>query len=247
MFSLCIQYGVVPDSFRSGILVPIPKKTGCDTSEARNWRLIVISSTFSKALELYVLDKCKQHSFSEMQFGFVPKRCTNTATSLLNDVISYVTTCGSADYNSHMFFGRGGCVRRYSTSCIFSKVAKVLPEHCWRIMYGWYSDISVRVKWKGMLGGPISIGTRQGGLSSPFLFNIAYQGLIDELPQMNYGICICSKSYNVFCYADDIMLTSLTSTGLQNLINVANKHIPSHMALDLIQANPHAQHLELVI
>ena len=26
MFSLCIQYGVVPDSFRSGILVPIPKK-----------------------------------------------------------------------------------------------------------------------------------------------------------------------------------------------------------------------------
>ena len=86
MFSLCIQYGVVPDSFRSGILVPIPKKTGCDTSEARNWRPIVISSTFSKILELYVLDKCKQHSFSEMQFGFVPKRGTNTATSLLNRV-----------------------------------------------------------------------------------------------------------------------------------------------------------------
>ena len=98
MFSLCIQCGVVPDSFRSGILVPIPKKSGCDTSEARNLRPIVISSTFSKILELYVLDKCKQHSFSEMQFEFVPKRGTNTATSLLNDVISYVTTCDSAVY-----------------------------------------------------------------------------------------------------------------------------------------------------
>ena len=71
MFSLCIHHEVVPDSFRSGMLAPIPKKTGGDTSETRNWRPIVISLTFSKILELYVLDKCKQHSFSEMQFGFV--------------------------------------------------------------------------------------------------------------------------------------------------------------------------------
>ena len=45
---------------------------------------------------------------------------------------------------------------------------------------------------------------------------------------MNCGICIVSKNYNVFCYADDIMLTSLTSTGLQSLINTANKYISSH-------------------
>ena len=45
---------------------------------------------------------------------------------------------------------------------------------------------------------------------------------------MNCGICIGSKNYNVFCYADDIMLTSLTSTGLQSLINAANKYISSH-------------------
>ena len=45
---------------------------------------------------------------------------------------------------------------------------------------------------------------------------------------MKCGICIGSKNYNVFCYADDIMLTSLTSTGLQSLINAANKYISSH-------------------
>ena len=83
MCYLCIQYGIFPDNFRSGILVPIPTKTCCDTSEARKWRPIVISFTFSKVIELYVPDKC-------------PNRGTNTATSLPNDVISYVTTCGSA-------------------------------------------------------------------------------------------------------------------------------------------------------
>ena len=45
---------------------------------------------------------------------------------------------------------------------------------------------------------------------------------------MNCGICIGSKNYNVFYYADDIMLTSLTSTGLQSLIDAANKYISSH-------------------
>ena len=81
-----------------------------------------------------------------------------------------------------------------------------------------------------MLSGPIrvSVGTKQGGLSSPFLFNIFYQGLIDEFSQMNCGICISNKNYNVCCYADDIMLTSLTSTGLQSLINAANKYKSSH-------------------
>ena len=106
---------------------------------------------------------------------------TNTATSLLNDVISYVTTCGIAVYTCSL--DAEGTFDAIPHPVIFSKAAKVLPENCWRIMYGWYSDISVRVKWKGMLSGPIrvSVGTRQGGLSSPFLFNIFYQGLIDDL------------------------------------------------------------------
>ena len=36
------------------------------------------------------------------------------------------------------------------------------------------------------------------------------------------------ESYNVFCYADDLILTSLTVTGLQSLINVSRDYITSH-------------------
>ena len=49
-----------------------------------------------------------------------------------------------------------------------------------------------------------------------------------SLNRVTCGICIGSKNYSVFCYADDIMLTSLTSTGLQRLITAANKHTSSH-------------------
>ena len=51
---------------------------------------------------------------------------------------------------------------------------------------------------------------------------------------MNYqtacagDIQINNESYNVFCYADDLILTSLSATGLQTLINMASRYIVSH-------------------
>ena len=65
--------------------------------------------------------------------------------------------------------------------------------------------------------------TRQGGLSSPFLFN-----LLESLAECNGGIKINCTSYNLFVYADDIFLTSLPATGLQTMINVEDKYITDH-------------------
>ena len=77
---------VVPDSFTNGLLIPIPKKAGCDTSIPKNWRpIIVISTTLSKILEMYVLEESNTHEFNDLQFGFIPGRGTEIATVLLND------------------------------------------------------------------------------------------------------------------------------------------------------------------
>ena len=45
---------------------------------------------------------------------------------------------------------------------------------------------------------------------------------------MNNGIQIGTLSYNTFCYADDILLSSLTVTGLQRLIESSNNYITAH-------------------
>ena len=85
----------------------------------------------------------------------------------------------------------------------------------------------MHVKWNGKISNPIAIqkGTRQGGLTSPFLFNILYQYLVAKLSNMSWGIAIEDVKYNVCCYADDLLLCSLTITGLQQLINEANDYI----------------------
>ena len=42
------------------------------------------------------------------------------------------------------------------------------------------------------------------------------------------GIKINNDSYNVFCYADDLILTSLSVIGLQELIDKAREYITNH-------------------
>jgi hypothetical protein len=71
-------------------------------------------------------------------------------------------------------------------------------------------------------------GTRQGGLTSPWIFNLFYQNLIDDLNDMNIGVTIGGYNFNVIVYADDILLCSVTSSGLQRLSNKANEYINNH-------------------
>ena len=108
-------------------------------------------------------------------------------------------------------------------SILFAKAKSIIPDHFWRILVFWYGKLSGYIKWNGSISKPFTIckGTRQGGLTSPFLFNIFYEDMVSNLSSASGGITIDSMNYNVFCYADDILLTSTTITGLQKLIDIA--------------------------
>ncbi len=163
--------------------------------------------------------------FEDSQFGFIPGIGTNMAISLAQDVITH-----NIKYKSAMHWyslDAEGAFDALPFPVLFRKAYGILPSVCWRIMYLWYSNIAVQIRWKGSLGKHIKAmkGTRQGGLSSPFLFNVFYQGMVNKLSEAVGGSCINGVKYNVFCYADDILLCSTTVTGLQKLINLANRYI----------------------
>jgi hypothetical protein len=87
--------------------------------------------------------------------------------------------------------------------------------------------MTVRIKWNHSIGDPISVlrGTRQGGLSSPFLFNMFYKDLVGLLNSKACGITIDGSQFNIYCYADDILISSTTPSGLQELIDTAVNYI----------------------
>ena len=172
-----------------------------------------------------MLEQCNEHEFHDLQFGFVPNRSTTMAAALTYDVFNYCVSRGSPVYICSLdaesaFDGIPHCV-------LFSKAMGNIPIMYWRMLIYWYMNLVVQIKWNNELSGIIMIhkGTRQGGLSSPFLFNLMYQDIVNELSDMNVGISINNTTYNTFCYADDLLLCSLTISGLQKLIDRAHEQI----------------------
>jgi hypothetical protein len=70
-----------------------------------------------------------------------------------------------------------------------------------RVLVYWYSKLVVYVKWKTELSNAIVIckRTRQGVPSSPFLFNLLYQDMVDDISRITTGISINNVTYNIFC------------------------------------------------
>ena len=228
IITLCVRFGIVGKSFTEGLLIPLLKKPHIDPSMAKNYRPIVISTTFSKLLEIHILQMCGEHEFHDLQFGFISNRNTAMAAALTSDVIDHCVSNGSAVYVCAL--DAEGAFDGIPHSIMFSKAIGIVPILYWRILIYWYSRLTVKVKWGRNISHPIQIekGTRQGGLSSPFIFNILYQDMVKSLADMNCGIRIGTATYNVCCYADDVLLSSLTMSGLQRLIDFANSYIVQH-------------------
>ena len=210
------------------LLIPLLKKPNIDPSVAKNYRPVVISTTFSKVLEIHMLDICGEHEFHDLQFGFVSSRGTSMAVSLTSDVIDYCVSKGSPVYVCAL--DAEGAFDGIPHSIMFSKALDIIPIIYWRILIYWYSNLVVYVKWGIHVSQPINIkkGTRQGGLSSPFIFNLLYQDLVEDLSSMKCGVSLGETSYNLCCYADDLLLCSLSISGLQKLINAADRYIVQH-------------------
>ena len=209
-----------------GLIIPI-LKPGKDPNLASSYRPITLSSVTSKIVELYILDQLPIASelYNQLMFGFIPSRGTTMAAALAHDVVTYMNYNGSAVFLCSL--DAQGAFDYIPHASLFYKCMNIIPDMSWNLLKAWYSAMSVRVLWAGQLGSPISVqrGTRQGGITSPALFNIFYKDLIDKLSQEKCGVQIGDRQYNVMNYADDVLLLSTSVSGLQTLINTATQTI----------------------
>ena len=202
------------------------QKPNSDPSVAKNYRPVVISSTLAKLIEVHILRECN-HEFHALQFGFIESRGTTMAASLTHDVISYFVSHGSPHACS---LDAEGAFDALPHPVIFYKAIDVIPDIYWRILVHWYQNLTVCIQWGNYISEDtrVRMGTRQGGLSSPFLFNLFYEGMIHGISNMTCGMRIQDKTFNVYCYADDLLVTSATVVGLQEILNYANQYVKSH-------------------
>ena len=118
------------------------KKPTLDPSVPANYRLVTISSSLSKIIELYILQVSGEHKLSDLQFGFVTGRGTDIAVSLASDVIGYCTKRGLPVYTCSL--DAEGVFDAIPHNVLFYKAIDVLPDHCWRIVVNWYKTMYVQ-------------------------------------------------------------------------------------------------------
>jgi len=76
----------------------------------------------------------------------------------------------------------------------------------------WYNQVSKTVFY------PLA-GVKQGGILSSFLFAITYDELINNIHKIPCGVLVKNTFLQILVYADDIILISSSSNGLQKLYN----------------------------
>ena len=75
----------------------------------------------------------------------------------------------------------------------------------------------------------VSNGVKQGGILSPMLFNVYMDQLSIRLNRSGIGGDIGGHLINHLCYADDLCLISLSSAGMQSLLDICNSYAIEHV------------------
>ena len=221
VYSIILSHSIVPEIFKTGILIPILKKPTLDTDSPENYRPVTLSTVHSKIIELLIIP---EHAICETQFGFRKSRGTTFVTTILNDCIRHHNSKGSPVY----FCGLDAekCFDNIWHSGLLFKLWNVIKREHWLLLYKWYNSSCAQVRWNGIYSQSFRItkGMKQGSILSPYLFNIFINDLLKELKDVKTGVRISEFHANSLAYADDINILSTTASGLQKLIDACVKY-----------------------
>ena len=95
------------------------------------------------------------------------------------------------------------------------------PAYVIKVLVSWYQEQRMCVKWDGMASDTFSVrnGIKQGGILSPKLTYIYVDVLSQQLNKVVVGCCMNCKVINHIYYADDLVLLSPSTHGMQKLLN----------------------------
>lgn len=230
LFSLLLNFSYLPSDLMKTVVIPVPKNKTGNLSSLNNYRPISLGSILGKLLERLIYPELTQNvRIDDAQFGFRPGLSTDAAIFSLKHVINYYKSRSTSVYACFLDLSRAFDLVNYdllwkklSTSSVPLKVVSLLRY--------WYDNQTNCVRWGDSLSNEyrLDCGVRQGGLTSPDLFNLYMNDLIVELRKTKVGCHIGNMCINNLSYADDMVLLSPSINGLRRLISVCEQYAKEH-------------------
>ena len=196
-----------------------------DLIASDNYRAIAKSSLILKLFDwIVLLTQGDKLSSDQLQFGYQRLSSTVMCTWAAATVIDHFNRSGSDVFGALL-----DCSKAFDMVewvILFKVLIKRKVAFVYlRVLLHIYCEQSCDVQWNGKMSYRFGVknGVRQGAVSSPILFGIYADRLIELLRESRIGCTIGSFYYGVMVYADDIILLSPSRLGLQAMINICQK------------------------
>lgn len=229
-YTFCIRHSYLPSDLMKTVVVPIVKNMSADVSDRKNYRPISLATIIAKVFD-GLLDRKLDCivTLQDTQFGFREGLSTESAILSLKHTVDYYVNRKTPVYACFLDLSKAFDLVSYSKLWSKLRLAGVPPELVSILSY-WYSKQLNMVRWGNVYSDEYSLecGVRQGGLTSPRLFNIYVNQLIEELSSMHVGCHIDDICVNNLSYADDMVLLSPSIGGLRQLLKVCEDYAVGH-------------------
>ena len=226
----CFRHTFIPQKIMDTVMVPLVKNKLKPATDSDNYRPIAIATAISKLFELVILSKCEDLLYtSDNQFGFEKGHSTDLCIFSLKEIINYYNSQGSPIFICYLDIQKA--FDRVNFSILFKKLlARSVPVFIVKIIAFWYINQNIMIRWGNSISDPfkVSNGIKQGGLLSPFLFNLYVESLSLKLNACGMGCIIGNILVNHLCYADDMVLLAPSKRGLQRLLDVCGNYALEH-------------------
>ena len=229
LFNRILNTGKYPLLWSSGLIVPIHKKD--DRSKVENYRGITLLSSLSKLFTSILNDRLYDYATKKgilkvEQGGFRKMHGTADSIFILKMLIDkYVKSKSRKQRNMlfSCFVDFRKAFDRVPRNKLFDKLGVVgVKGRFLELLMSMYSNDKSAVKIENKITQTFSChnGVKQGCMLSPTLFNI----YLSDLPEMlnmasATDVLLKDRPTNCLLYADDLVIFSKSSTGLQAILN----------------------------
>ena len=233
LFNVILRSGTFPNAWKKAFLVPVFKSG--DTSDPSNYRGISINSClaklFTSVLNRRLINFLDSNGIlSPFQSGFRAKRRTADNLFVLRSAIDkhvYAKSQSSCSQNQKYLYCcfvdfQKAFDRVWRTGLLWKLQKYGINGNFYNLVKSMYNNTKYCVKSNNCFTEEFDskIGVKQGCNLSPTLFNI----FINDLPSVfgsseDCPIKLGSLLINCLMYADDLLLTSESKTGLQSCLD----------------------------
>ena len=230
-FNFWIQNKQVPPCILRSQIWLIPK--GVFDGNIKNTRPInlieILRKIFSLIFSQRIYSKISSNGILKgTNYGFTPGYSTSDAIKLMQLIKDDAKDNGKIIIVAYLDVKKAyDSVHPNSIKCCLKKLK--FDENYWHIMKNIFENRSMRVLTQAGVTNFFhpNTGLEQGDRSSPILWNIFYEPLLNELQNMN-GYQICGENISYLAYADDLTLIASNDDDMEALLCKVNDYLKMH-------------------